>query len=155
MCMKLQSSKILQSGTIFHYFYFAKIPKTKIIYHKSTDQACYNLIIISNHVTALKLACNTWLCKETAFFQKAIWKSRLYQNSYPKYLILQYFNLRNFTLFYCAHVCDSFYSICDLFHPNFWSILLKFLIHFTYSNLWDIFWWLSNTVIDVKIDQFH
>ena len=135
--MKLQSSKILQSGTIFHvFFYFAKIPKTKIIYHKSTDQACYNLIIISNHVTALKLACNTWLCKETAFFQKAIWKSRLYQNSYPKYLILQYFNfaiclhfnpfyfLRNFILFYCAHFWDSIYSICDLFHPNFWSILL-------------------------------
>ena len=36
------------------FMFFAKIPKTKIIYHKSIKVVTYNLIITSNHVTARK-----------------------------------------------------------------------------------------------------
>ena len=39
------------------FMFFAKIPKTKIIYHKSIKVVTYNLIITSNHVTARKCCC--------------------------------------------------------------------------------------------------
>ena len=39
------------------FMFFAKIPKTKIIYHKSIKVVTYNLIITSNHVIARKCCC--------------------------------------------------------------------------------------------------